>query len=758
MKKKSSSNVVQKMSPPLRWVPIPGEFTTTFLTSKSLSPNGPSYDDLSKGKTSVLAEAQSILGRFHKPNEIVKPETGLVVGYVQSGKTLSFETVISLARDNGYGLIVVLAGVKLNLLDQTGGRLLKDFGMGTGNNKHWYHIENPVQADKDQLKNKVSAWVKSPHKKTVLVTVLKHAGWLEKLADVLGQIDLKNVPSLIIDDESDQAGLNINAAGIASGTKQPNDFSAIYRSIVLLRSKLPCHAYLQYTATPQAMLLLNKSDTLNPNFAELVTPGNSYTGGDIFFGGSEELIVDIPASQVGTKNSPLTSAPKTLLEAYRSFLLVAAHHSLTLKRAIKTSDDDLNRSMMVHPGVTTSSHKEYKTWIDRANKQIRKILEQTYKTDLSTSIKIFQKEFDSLLITYPPIRPLPELIYELVNEVFDELHIVEINGTKDALKKIDWTANRYWVLVGGANLDRGFTVEGLCTTYMPRPLGNSPSADSLQQRARFFGYKLKYLGLCRVYVQSNTRVAFREYIEHEKFIRSILIKHRGFPLSSWKRDFILTSLLNPTRKNVIGLNIRNVGVKGWIWPKAMQNDDDSVKNNRLLFSKVIKKWEKSYGIRVNAALVLNGTTSSPHQIIQEIPLKDILEDFLFKISVRDIVDSEVHNASLIALSTLLSNNSSLLVDVFLMNDLNIGYRSRVAGHGYLTNASPFAPINQYFSQSANSLNDSNHCFPNRISLQLRYFDLGIHQRDPVRADIRNVPWFAMHIPLALQKQLIIEKI
>ncbi len=46
-------------------------------------------------------------------------------------------------------------------------------------------------------------------------------------------------------------------------------------------------------------------------------------------------------------------------------------------------------------------------------------------------------------------------------------------------------------------MDRGFTVKGLTVTYMPRGLGEG-NADTVQQRARFFGYKESYLGYCRV--------------------------------------------------------------------------------------------------------------------------------------------------------------------------------------------------------------------------------------------------------------------
>src|SRR5688572_10598727 len=106
----ASIKLLEAIKPPLRWVPKQREFTTQFLHGKSKDPNGPSYEDLTEGPESALQEAQRILGRCLPPDEAGTPETGLVVGYVQSGKTLSFETVIALARDNGFGMVIVLAG------------------------------------------------------------------------------------------------------------------------------------------------------------------------------------------------------------------------------------------------------------------------------------------------------------------------------------------------------------------------------------------------------------------------------------------------------------------------------------------------------------------------------------------------------------------------------------------------------------------------------------------------------------------------
>ena len=128
----TSVTVLEGVKPKLLWYPKEKEFTTAFLTQKSHDPNGPTYKELTEGEDSVLHIAQRILGRCHPPSSPPGKRTGIVVGYVQSGKTMSFETVIALARDNGYGLVILLAGTKNILLDQSEDRLIRDLGIDDG--------------------------------------------------------------------------------------------------------------------------------------------------------------------------------------------------------------------------------------------------------------------------------------------------------------------------------------------------------------------------------------------------------------------------------------------------------------------------------------------------------------------------------------------------------------------------------------------------------------------------------------------------
>ena len=748
----ASVTVLSKIKPPLRWEPKEGVFTDEFLRSKSKDPNGASYDDLTVGDDSVLREAQRILGRCLPPTEPAGAETGLVVGYVQSGKTMSFETVISLARDNGYGMVIVFAGTKTNLREQSEDRLKKDLGIDEGDN--WYHFSNPTKSSIGQMDDKLEAWQKRPAvKKAVLVTVLKQVDHLDNLAAVLKKLALDKVPVLVIDDESDQAGLNNKAAKIRAQRAAANARSSTYDRICVVRDQLPHHSYLQYTATPQANLLLAQTDLLNPSFAELVTPGSAYTGGLAFFTGDKPFIVEIPAREVPGRTTVVNSAPKSLLSALRFYLLVCAQHAIT-----KVRGKDRNRSMMVHPAMQTQSHKVYKSWMDKSIKTLTSYVEKQYAKLPAEVESRFLPEYNSLKRTYPEIRPLPELIESMLNDVFGEMNCVEVNGTPDAQKKVDWRATPYWILVGGAKLDRGYTVEGLTTTYMPRPLGNTPAADTLQQRARFFGYKRPYLGLCRVFLQTDVEDAFVDYVEHEEFVRDALVKNRGKPLRSWRRDFILDSLLRPTRPDIIGIGARRISVKDWMVPGALQRDDGARQRNQALLATVEKGWGATYGPGMTTAELpdFNGVqTIAPTLLLNPVPLAVVLEEFFLQLEVRDATDAEEHSAILIGLAEVFGKKGNLPVDVFLINGLAAQYRTRDAGRGFPA-GHPNAPINEYFSQSAGVVNDKSYYSTTRISLQLRRLNLGTRARDPSSADMHGVTWFALHVPRALSQDLHIE--
>ena len=134
--------------------------------------------------------------------------TNLVVGYVQSGKTMSFTLLSALAHDNGFRVIIYFAGTKNNLLEQTTKRLRKDLINGNENAAYYKLHENPTIDDIQKISNEFRITTKP----TILITVLKKDLHINHLTEIfqtpLIRTVLKNQGVMIIDDEADQASLN----------------------------------------------------------------------------------------------------------------------------------------------------------------------------------------------------------------------------------------------------------------------------------------------------------------------------------------------------------------------------------------------------------------------------------------------------------------------------------------------------------------------------------------------------------------------
>jgi hypothetical protein len=737
-----------------RWTPVVGPFTKEFVERKLKQRGAPDADAMGR----VVTEAATILGRCVPPAEPAGQDAGLVVGYVQSGKTLSFITVTALARDNGYGVVILLAGTAVTLKGQSEDRLTIDLGMSEIQHD-WRKFENPeVKAGHaGDIEKVLRAWSSSrggapgTAKRSVLITVLKHHQRLKNLHDVLERVDLTGIPVLIIDDESDQAGLNAKAGkNLRTGS---NELSSTYRRILELKSVIPHHTYLQYTATPQANLLIAVADVLSPSFAELVSPGDGYVGGSDFFSEDKPLCFEIPLQQVPTVQNPLVDAPQTLQQALQLFILGAAHHSVTRGKG--------NRSMMVHPSQRTAPHTDYKEWLDSLLEHWRDFLEQPKGSAVRKELeRNLRENYDELLRTFTALEPFDTLV-DALPEVFSELKVVKVNSNADGQKAVKWNDWPYWILVGGQKLDRGFTVEGLTISYMPRTA--STNADTLQQRARFFGYKRSYEGLCRVFLLSDVIDAFEGYVESEEFVRKALAAHRGKPLQEWKRDFILNRALSPTRRAVIGRSVVPVNMdEGWVVPGSLYFDAEAVRHNRQLFERKAAAWKQAHGaVDANQRPDFkDARRDSPRNILIEgVPINEVL-DLLLDARIRSLDDSTDIAATAISLVKHRDESEEpALADVILVGNLST---AGLTGRGLTADGK----INNLFvgesPKGAASIDQLNYVgdralfTPGRVTLHLRYLVFKPDARiDPSVTDC--VPWFSIHLPESVAKDCVIEE-
>ncbi len=741
---------LRDIKPDLRWEPMQGEVTEDFLRRKEVAGEAKAEE-----LHTVAFEAHRILGRCVPPSEPGGDATGLVVGYVQSGKTLSFTTLTALARDNGYGLVILIAGTIDTLKSQSEERLIQDLGLaGAKPGQPWVHIANPATgtSDFEALKQMVSRWksnaVPARKKKTVLITVLKQHQRLGNLVECLSHksLNLQGVPCLVIDDEADQASLN-NFTAKNLKTRQTR-VSSNYREVINLKAVLPHHTYIQYTATPQAPLLISLVDVLSPNFAETLTPGAGYVGGSVLFAPRSPYAIEIPTVEAVATASTYPMTPPTLLAALRLFLLGACAHAL--------SGEDSNRSMMVHPSQQTAPHTQYLTWIKAPlvawkeqldNKELRDLLKEDFKAahaDLKRTLGIALPALDDL--------------FGMMSEVLDTVMVREVNSTGKGADPIRWGDNEYWILVGGQKLDRGYTIKGLTVTYMPRPLGVG-NADNLQQRARFYGYKLGYLGFCRVYVREDVKRAFEAYVEHENLIRTELELTRGLPLKEWHRKFILANGLQPTRRNVMGIRLDEVVTSEWLHPKAAYANKSAVTANRRFFATFVAylrtHFDEVEAQEADPERYLDKRADSPrNKLFEAVPLAEAYSRLFDALHLDDVRDATERTALLVALGQLLATVPDAKCDVFLVGDLHSQNRALTA-KGF---------INQVFMGKNPNTDDRarlRYCgdrdlrTESRVTLHLRKFSF---PKSPISSEDASldVPWFAVHIPDALKRRVLLE--
>lgn len=297
--------------------PVIGPETQALLETVEVAKLGDAADTL-------IEEARRVLRRCVRPDSPQLQDVGLVTGYIQSGKTLNFTTVCALARDNGFPLLIVITGISKNLLDQSNNRLQRDLRLLTRRDRKWLHVavdtkaQSPAQRISDTLLDWKDSGVPDARRQAVLITVMKHHQHLNYLVRALSTIPLNDVPALIIDDEGDQASLNY----LVNRGRE----STTYRHIGRLRLLLPVHTYVQYTATPQAPLLINLIDALSPTFAEVLNPGPGYTGAATFFSqaGERLYIRTIPGNEIFPPGQALPSPPDSYRLALATFFVGVA--------------------------------------------------------------------------------------------------------------------------------------------------------------------------------------------------------------------------------------------------------------------------------------------------------------------------------------------------------------------------------------------------------------------------------------------------
>lgn len=463
---------------------------------------------------SVDTASNKIVSLLTAPGVGTFSTRGLVLGNVQSGKTTSFISVIAKAADAGYRLFIVLSGTTDSLRNQTQERIDEVL---VGDDASWVPLTRPG-ADVSEDASGASGALLSTTKRYVLV-IKKQPDRLANVRDWLrgaGSLIMQKTPFIVIDDEADSASIDVGEED------QRSVINGLIRDIL----DFPRAAYLAYTATPFANLLIDPSDTagLYPRdfIVDLETPPD-YFGAERIFGRSElssaqddrfdglDIIRTITDEEAVTMASgDEVGEPAAMLDACRWFILATAARRI---RSGQRSDS----SMLVHTSMLAEVHARTRAQVESVVAGIR----SRVKTDRAAELNRFRalyefelaampaSEFDRESVAFDDlVSALPAVIYEIrviVDDYASADRLTYIKGEQQTL-----------IVIGGNTLSRGLTLEGLCSSYFVR---SSKTYDALLQMGRWFGYRIGYEDLCRIWMTDSLMAWFRDLSLVEAEIR-----------------------------------------------------------------------------------------------------------------------------------------------------------------------------------------------------------------------------------------------
>lgn len=287
-------------------------------------------------------------------------------------------------------------------------------------------------------------------------------------------------------------------------------------------------------------------------------------------------------------------------------------------------------------------------------------------------------------------------------------------------------------------MDRGFTVEGLTVTYMPRNVGVG-NVDTIQQRARFFGYKRSYLGFCRVFLDEVTIDAYNSIIEHEQDVRSRLQEFdiNNKDLNEWDREAVLDRILNLTRTNILYDDVdRDRFGNSWMRIKAPHDTYNLIQSNRESLFKFLQSNESVFVEDVGHS----DRTSEQKHLRGTISMEECVDNFLKKLKFTRESDSSIYSSLRGVLNNYLSSHPEEQCTVYLM-----GANSLVDWNARIRRLNNNDEIQQLFQGRNPRVGEV--IYPgdfeikenNQLTIQIHLLDL----RD---TEFDNVPTLAIWIP------------
>lgn len=522
----------------------------------------------------VVETSAEILSCCPDPHGGDAETTILALGKVQSGKTLSYTALTALAFDNGYRIVVVLAGTKNPLLSQTYERLRSDLD---AQRLAVTLFRNPPPNDADVVRGVLDGGGNA------LICILKTRKRIDSVRQLLSTPELRGQPILIIDDEGDEASLNT--------AMRRNRRSVVYNAILTTRGALSVHAYVAYTATPQANLLISKIDELSPDSCVLIEPGSGYCGAAVFFGDDRDRYLRIVPPEEGDAE-PAEGIPDGMRDAVATFLVGGVIRHLRGEQSWN--------SMLIHSSNLRAAHERTYQAVRTLIQGWRDALSLGLADPAAASVLTHARAAYDDLITTVETPPTGEDVRDRLREEVKLVELWMVNSLpvgKDPIATPFRLRNN--ILVGGEMLGRGVTIPDLAVTYITRRAQRT-NADTVEQRARWFGYKQSYLDVSRIFMTPQLVADYTELLRSEDDFWDSLARNRaqGLSIRDWPRMLALDMDLGmqPTRSAVA--NFRRFRSGSWDTQDRLTDQADIAAGNVAVAASFLNHHPgetKSYG-------------------------------------------------------------------------------------------------------------------------------------------------------------------
>jgi Z1 domain len=507
---------------------------------------------------------------------------GLVVGYVQSGKTANFTGVVAKAIDAGYRLIIILTGQTDLLRHQTQRRMDKELvgdenllrGVDLGDDEALQSVDYYGDPDRKEFVSHgglpstlgfsdiyrlttkkgdykslaqgiasldfdrlapdkpLNAPINLHRVPTRIAIVKKNKAVLTKLVKDLKRITakLEDIPALIIDDESDQASLNTsNPKKWEKGRKERTRINGLISELL---GRLPRGQYVGYTATPFANVFVDPSDAGDIFPRSFILSLDRPPG---YMGAVEFHDLDVlPEDEVlSVFNSKQEAYVREISEEDLDGAMQEALDMFVLSGAIKLYREDVeedrnfkHHTMLIHESVRQADHLELaeevrEMWRNGGywGAAGRARLENLFHSDVAEVMEARHEDSTAVPDEFDTLKPYIGTVVSRIDGVENDPVLI-VNGDKDAAREdVDFDSRPVWrILLGGAKLSRGFTVEGLTVSYYRRV---TKQADTLMQMGRWFGFRDGYKDLVRLYIdRGGPSAAFDLYRAFEAACQS----------------------------------------------------------------------------------------------------------------------------------------------------------------------------------------------------------------------------------------------